>query len=261
MTDQLAPGRRTDLGVLRLQGAQITDQGDHRVVRSPSNPGFHWGNFILVTTGDPEDADRWLTAFERAFPDATHVAIDLPVLPDTSRYVALGLEVGTDDVLDSTELPELRPLAAGYQARELASSGDWEQVIRRSLAENAADGVHEPVGYERFIRDQAADRRALVEAGHAAFFGAFDGDELAAELGIVLLGDTARYQSVGTEERHRRKGLAGHLLGLAARWAGERGATEWVIVTESTNPAGRLYRSLGFTEAARTVQAYRGARA
>ncbi|MFC6703778.1 GNAT family N-acetyltransferase [Flexivirga alba] len=257
MTTDLSPGRRTDLGVLRLQGVQITDRGDHLVIRSPHNPLFHWGNFVLVTGGDPSDADRWLGVFATEFPDAEHIAIDLPRMPDPAAYAAHGLAVETDDVLASTHLPQLRPLPDGYAARELRSDDDWERLIRRNVEDNLATGEHEPVGYERFSRDQAAGRRALVEAGHAAFFGAFANQELVADLGIVLLADTARYQSVGTAQEHRRKGLAGHLLGIAARWAADRGAREWVIVTESTNPAGRLYRSLGFAEAAQTVQAYR----
>ncbi|WP_446667052.1 GNAT family N-acetyltransferase [Flexivirga sp. B27] len=257
MIAQLSPGRRTDLGILKLQDAEITDRGDHVVIRSPRNPLFHWGNFVLVTTGDPSDADRWLGVFAAEFPDAAHVAIDLPGVPDPAGYAAHGIEIESDDVLVSDALPQLRPLSTGYVARELRSDDDWERLIRRNVEENRLTGEHEPVGYERYSRDQAAERRELVEAGHAAFFGAFAGAELVADLGIVVLGDTARYQSVGTHHEHRRKGLAGHLLGVAAQWAGERGAREWVIVTQATNPAGRLYRSLGFTEAAQNVQAYR----
>jgi hypothetical protein len=56
---------------------------------------------------------------------------------------------------------------------------------------------------------------------------------------------TARYPRVGTDEGHRRRGLASYLLGVAARWAADPGCGRWVIVTEATNPAGRVYRSLG----------------
>ncbi|GGB48028.1 N-acetyltransferase [Flexivirga endophytica] len=261
MRTRLSPGRRTDLGILQLQGADIADRGDHLVVRSPRNPLFHWGNFVLVTSGDPSDADRWLSVFAAEFPEAEHIAIDLPELPDdVAAYAAHGVGIDTDDVLTSTNLPQLRPLPDGYAVHQLLSDDDWEQVVGRNVAENNATGEHEPVGYERFSRDQAAHRRALVADGDAAFFGAFAGAELVADLGIVLLDDGARYQSVGTAAEHRRKGLAGHLLGVAARWAGERGAGEWVIVTESTNPAGRLYRSLGFAGAAQNVRAYRSTR-
>ena len=81
---------------------------------------------------------------------------------------------------------------------------------------------------------------------------------LVADLGIVRCGRTARYQDVGTDDGHRRRGLASHLLGVAAQWAAEGGCDQWVIVTGATNPAGRVYRSLGFEPDTGTVQAYRG---
>lgn len=256
VSTQLSPGRRTDLAILRLEGAIVSEREDHLVVRSPNNPGFHWGNFVLVTTGDGSDADRWLSIFAQEFPDARHVAIDLPRMPDPAGYAAHGVAIVTDDVLVSRSLPTRPPLPQGYVARILGTDDDWEQLIQRNIQENLDTGEHEPAGYECFTRDQAMARRELVSAGHAAFFGAFAGADLVADLGIVVLGDTARYQSVGTAYHHRRKGLAGHLLGAAAAWAAERGVHEWVIVTGSTNPAGRLYRSLGFGEAAQNVQAY-----
>ena len=64
-------------------------------------------------------------------------------------------------------------------------------------------------------------------------------------------------QSVGTDDEHRRRGLASHLLGVAALWAADRGCDRWVIVTEATNPPGRVYRSLGFEPDTGTAQAYR----
>jgi choline dehydrogenase-like flavoprotein len=97
----------------------------------------------------------------------------------------------------------------------------------------------------------------LSNRGVASWFGAFHGIELVADLGIVVCGETARYQSVQTDERHRRKGLASHLLGKAADWASQAGCRSWVIVTESTNDAGRVYRKAGFNPDVETVTAYR----
>jgi hypothetical protein len=57
--------------------------------------------------------------------------------------------------------------------------------------------------------------------------------------------------------RGRRRGIASHLLGLAAGWAAEQGCRRWVIVTDASNPAGRVYRNAGFEVAAPSVQAYR----
>jgi hypothetical protein len=44
---------------------------------------------------------------------------------------------------------------------------------------------------------------------------------------------------------------------VAAAWAASRGCTQWVIVTEATNPAGRVYRKAGFELVEPIVQAYR----
>ena len=100
-------------------------------------------------------------------------------------------------------------------------------------------------------------RRRLSEQDLGAFFGAFADGFLASSLGIVVCGETARYQSVGTDAGHRRRGLAGHLLGVAAAWSAEKGCNRWVIVTDPENPAGRLYRSLGFGPDLSNARAYR----
>ena len=125
------------------------------------------------------------------------------------------------------------------------------------MAENERTGPYPRSSHETFLRARRRADAALVERGLAAFFGAFADDTLVASLGIVLCGTTARYQNVGTDEPHRRRGLASHLLGVAGEWAADRGCDSWVIVTESTNAAGRIYRAVGFEPDTPTVQAYR----
>lgn len=87
--------------------------------------------------------------------------------------------------------------------------------------------------------------------------GHSQGDALCADLGIVRCGTAGRYQAVGTDAAHRRRGLASALLGVAAAWSVEAGCTNWVIVTESQNDAGRVYRRAGFTLDDAVVSAYR----
>ncbi|MFI5100600.1 MAG: GNAT family N-acetyltransferase [Actinomycetes bacterium] len=98
---------------------------------------------------------------------------------------------------------------------------------------------------------------ALFASGRAQLYVAVVGAVVVADLGIVVCGATARYQAVGTDAAHRRRGLASHLLGVAARWAAGRGCDRWVIVTEATNSAGRVYRAVGFEPDAGNAQAYR----
>jgi len=256
----LPPGWATDLAVLASSGSLVEHRGDHLVVRTPDNPTYHWGNCLLVLDETAVgDAPRWLGAFAAAFPDAGWVAVGLPRMPgDLAAWTALGVELELDDVLTTRTLPRQAPLAAGYTARRLAGDDDWEQHVAKELRENARTGEFPPDGYEEFLRARTVARRALVGRDAAAWFGAFDGGgRLVADLGIVRCGTTARYQAVGTDADHRRRGLASHLLGLAARWSATGGCDRWVIVTEATNPAGRVYRSVGFTPDVGNVQAYR----
>jgi GNAT superfamily N-acetyltransferase len=254
----LPPGWATDLAVLEHTGSVIEDRGDHLVVRTPRNPGYHWGHVVFVTDGDAvRDADKWIGTFREAHPEADWIAIGLIRMPeDQSAWLAHGMELELDEVLTTRTLPVQKPLADGYTVRRL-DGDDWSLSVARLVADNARTGEHDPGSHERFAERLVQARRELSERGVAAFFGAFSGGALVAELGIVRCGTTARYQSVGTEPEHRRRGLAAHLLGVAARWSAEGGCDRWVIITEATNPAGRVYRGVGFKPDVGNAQAYR----
>jgi GNAT superfamily N-acetyltransferase len=137
--------------------------------------------------------------------------------------------------------------------RQLDGSG-WTQSLERAVAGNEQQ---DPAAFREFAEQRVAARRVLSARGDAAFFGAFAGERLVAELGIVRCGSTARYQDVGTDAAHRRRGLARHLLGVAARWAEERACDRWVIVAAADSDAGRLYRRAGFAPDRPSVLAYR----
>ena len=252
------PGWATDLAILEHTGSAIEDHGDHVVVRSPDHPDFHWGNFVVVTDDDAvDDAERWVGAFRAAFPHVGWVAVGLPRMPvDPGRWNGLGLDLVLDEVLVTETLPRRTPVPEGYGVRPL-DGGDWEQDLARAVAANGQTDEHDPTEFERFARAQVGARRDLCARGAGAWFGAFRGEVLVADLGIVRCGRTARYQDVSTDEAHRRRGLASHLLGVAARWAADGGCDRWVIVTGASNPAGRVYRSLGFEPGTAAVQAYR----
>jgi GNAT superfamily N-acetyltransferase len=261
----LPPGWLTDIAVLRLSGATIEDCGDHLVITSPDNPGYHWGNFLLVT--DPQarnDASRWAALFRATFPDARHLCIGLPAEPDPAPWAAFDLPVTSEEVMSSTTLPAQRLCPDGYSIHQLLTPDQWAAAAQADIAENARTGAQpDDSSYRDFTVGRMRTRAWMSDRGVAAFFGAFVGDECVSDLGIVLCGrdaegrEMARYQSVQTAYGHRRRGLAGHLVGVAARWAADRGTTRWVIATESDNTAGRLYRSLGFAPDSRSWQVER----
>jgi len=254
----LPVGWATDVAVLRHSGSVVEDRGDHLVVRTPANPDYHWGNCILVLDERTvADAERWTGVFEAAHPHAGWVSVGLVREPaDATAWAARDVVIEGDDVLTSPGLPRSTPLPEGYTVRRIAGD-DWEQVVAAEIADNELTGAYEPGLHERFARAQTELRHRLSDADVAAFFGAFADGLLASSLGIVVCGATARYQSVGTDAGHRRRGLAAHLLGVAADWSAGKGCDRWVIITEAGNPAGRLYRSVGFTPDASNARAYR----
>ena len=66
-------GWRTDLALLEISGSVLEDRGDHVVVRTPDNPTFWWGNFLMLAgpPADAADARQWIGAFEAEFPEWT----------------------------------------------------------------------------------------------------------------------------------------------------------------------------------------------
>src|SRR5450631_1553474 len=201
---ELPPGWATDLAILRYTGSTLQDRGDHLLVRTPANPDFHWGHCLFVTDASTvDDAARWMRAFRSAFPEAGWVAIGLITMPaDTQAWVAHGLELERDDVLTTRTVPRQTPLPGGYTVHRLDGQ-DWARSVARSVAQNDRTREDEPSAFERFATAHVLSRRALSERDTAAYFGAFEGDLLVAELGIVRCGETARYQSVSTDERHQ----------------------------------------------------------
>jgi GNAT superfamily N-acetyltransferase len=255
----LPPGWATDIAIHELSGLTVADLGDHLVIRSPHNPQFHWGNCILVVDDQViDDAERWVATFRQHFPSADWISIGLVAMPsDEVAWREAGINLERDEVLTTRALPRLAALPVGYEVRQVTTAADWEQSVLQGMRENDDTGLYDPELHEKFLRNQVATRQALCDTGKAAWFAAFDGAELVSILGIVCCGSRARYQAVGTDVAHRGRGLASHLLGVAARWAADRNCDEWVIVTEATNSAGHVYRSVGFEPAAASVSAYR----
>lgn len=254
---RLPPSVATSLAVDRLSGTVVEDRGDHLVVRTPHRPEYHWGNAVHVTGGDPDDAEHWLGVFSREFPGADYRAIGMPRLPESAGWACRGLHIEAEESLVTRRAPVSTAVPAGYAVRPLVSASDWAARRDAEVTENTRTGEYPPGQWPVFVDADIAANRALADDGRAAWFGAFAADgALAASLGIVALGTQARYQYVLTDARHRRRGLARHLLSVAAEWAVARGAQEIVIVAESQSDAARLYARAGFTPGETAYAAY-----
>ena len=246
---------RTDLAVAVAGGATVTEGPGCLVVRTPGNPWFHWGNFIMVTGGNVSDADQWLARFEGEFPGAAYRAIGLPVAPDPAPWVARGLVVEAEQSLAQRGRPSVPDPPPGYAVRRIEGD-DWPAYLTHRLAD---DQPHPPAHHQEFLTARVRMYQRLSDHEQAGFFGAFGGDgTIAASLGIVLLGERARYQTVLTLPPYRHQGLATYLLALAGAWAYDRGARTRIIVADADSPAQTLYERVGFTPLDRSFGAYAG---
>ena len=73
-------GFRTDLSLLTASGSVIEDRGTHLVVRSPDNPTYFWGNFLLLAQPPvPGGELEVVGAFHTEFPAAEHVSLGMKV--------------------------------------------------------------------------------------------------------------------------------------------------------------------------------------
>jgi predicted GNAT family acetyltransferase len=249
---------RTDLALLLAAGCEVDDHGDHLVVRTPANPGFYWGNFLLLDApAGPDDVPEWLRAFEREFPEAEHRTFGVDgadgAVDDLAPFRAAGMGVEASTVMTARAVHE--PAHPNTEAiiRPLATDEDWAQQVELALTDRELQGGRV------FATRRAAAERRLVEQELGQWFGAFLDGGLAASLGLFVASEgLARYQGVMTHPDHRGRGLCGTLVHHAGRFGfDELGVHTLVMVADPDYLAIRTYRSVGFTGSETQLQAMR----
>jgi GNAT superfamily N-acetyltransferase len=249
----------TDVDVLE-QGHVLERREGYWVVRSPTNPTFWWGNFLLFDEAPaPGDGDRWEALFDLEFvatSDVKHRTLawdrtDGVTGDAEAELTARGYEIERSTGL--VALPaEIQPhprANSDLVVRVLDPDGDeqfWEQVIAVQIEQDA--GHFEDLEYHReFTKRRQHNLRGLFRAGRGDWYVAVLGDEVIGSLGIVVTGRRARYQTVDTVEVHRRKGVASRLVVDAARHATSHHQIDhFVIVADPDYHAIGIYESVGF---------------
>jgi ribosomal protein S18 acetylase RimI-like enzyme len=248
--DVISLGYRTDLMLRELEGSQITDRGDCLVIRSPASPAFWWGNFLLLAQPPaPGTVPRWLARFSAEFPAADHLTLGVDGTSaralDPAELLAHGLHYEHSTVMTATAVREPPRPSTTATVRPLVSDDDWQQAA----ALRAACYEAEPGGSTGFITARIAAERALTQAGHGSWFGAFIDGSLLAQLGLICRDGLARYQNVETHPAARRQGLAGTLVWQAGQHGLTKlGARTLVMVADPDEAAIRVYRSVGFAD-------------
>ena len=273
MASAAALGFRSELIFHRAEGEVIDCRAEHgcRVIRTPVNPTFFWGNYLLFDRApEAEDAQRWPLLFERMItahqPESRHRAFgwieDEP--GDIAGFLAEGYTVNNAVVMQSKRISDVPAptLASRLQAFEQtgeAAERAWSELVELHIATRAPQFGEQ--GYRPYAQRSVARWRSLAAAGRGNWFGAFVDDaggglQLAAALGIYVEAEPeegerlARYQAVMTASPFRRRGLCRALIALAARYARDQlGADRLIIVAAAGEMPEQLYASVGFDAA------------
>lgn len=253
-------GFRTDLMLLALQGSEVEEHDDYLVVRSPHNPEFWWGNFLLFRN-PPEvaSAEEWERAFAHEFPHASHRAFGVDgTSGGTARYrefIAAGYDVEASVVMTATEVhaPPHPNRDATYRRLDLTDDVDRESAIALRMA-NAP--TMDPMEYRQFLDRTMESMAALQHKGAGSWFGAFLDGRMVSGMGLFSDGNgLARFQSVDTHPEARGLGLAGTLVHHVSTYGLTiLRATTLVMVADPGYHAIRIYRSVGFENTEAQIQ-------
>jgi RimJ/RimL family protein N-acetyltransferase len=263
-------GWRTDLIFARFDG-EVEARGDHLVIRTPRNPTYWWGNFLLFDHAPkPGDAARWLARFEAEIaarqPESRHVTfgVDSEIdfdLPDD--FAAAGFTKFASTVLTMHRAQSRSPRKELDATCRIAALRLPEQAAAAVDLQVAVDaGEHESPAQYRLFRERQMERyEKMVRAGMGAWFGVFaraeegTDDTPVADCGLFRSpGEPlGRFQHVVTHPAWRRRGLCSALVHAACRHGFEQlGLGTLVIVADPDDVAIGLYESLGFQRGAST---------
>ncbi len=252
----------TDIDVLAIDRT-LTARDGYIVVRSPSNPAFWYGNFLLFD--DPPaagDGERWERLFEREFGDdrrIRHRTFGWDRTDGEAGATALEFAQRGYDVEHNVGLVAAPPALAPHPRanREVAirpldpreGSGDeplWSAVVE--LQVRGRDRRISVSEHREFSRARQRELRQLFAAGRGAWYVALSPDgELVGSCGIVATGERGRFQAVETAAAHRRRGICSRLVvDAAAHAAATHALATVVIVADADYHALGLYESLGF---------------
>jgi ribosomal protein S18 acetylase RimI-like enzyme len=258
---ELSLGIRTQMMFHRCNGV-ILDRGDYWVVKTPSNPGYFFGNFLLFFRAPEKGSlEKWRELFLSEFRPkggAGHFTFlwDSPRegLGDVSDFRLSGFKVERAVVLTAKAVCAPARMNGAVEIRPLRTDAEWREATENEISCKEAE--HDKGAYRAFKEAQMNSYRAMAEKGMGHWFGAFLDGRIVGDLGLFCDGSVGRFQAVGTHPEFRRQGICSTLVYESARYAfQEMGVTDLVMVADDDYHAARIYQSLGFAPSSKEYSA------
>ncbi|MEX2541714.1 MAG: GNAT family N-acetyltransferase [Trueperaceae bacterium] len=242
----------------------MTDRGAYLLIRTPSNPNYHWGNMLMFPgPPGPGDYERWEELFRSELGNPPHrvygwdkerevagggcggEASGPAPVGAIEPFLAAGFRVEQTVVLTATEVHDPPSINREAVVRPLKSDADWQAALELGVL--CRDFRYGEEGYRTYLAPKMKTYRRMQDAGLGSWFGAFWGEKLVADMGVFAEAGIARFQSVKTHPDFRRRGICGTSVAEVARYAlGELGASQLVMLADPGYQAARIYESVGF---------------
>ncbi len=252
-------GYRTDLFFPQFEGI-ILDRGDYLVIRTPSNPSFYWGNYLLFSRPPTQgDLEKWQALFQQEI-SSRQVTHHMVFGWDTREgetgevqpFLNEGFLLDQNFVLTAQQVRVPPKYNHEVVVHTLTEDWEWEQALQNQV--DCRPPEHSVEAYLLFKKAKMARYREMQRAGLGEWFGAFLDNRLVADLGLFCIDGIGRFQSVETIPEYRRQGICGALVYQAACYGLERmGARTLVMLADEHYHAARIYESVGFRMEERQV--------
>jgi len=255
-------GFRTEMIFHHFDGI-VLDRNDYLVVKTPSNPGFMFGNLLLFFQAPRLGSlEKWKTLFRGEFKDTPAVRHftflwDSPSegTGDVTELRTEGFEVDFSVVLTALSVHPPTKSNLQVEVRPIMTDTEWKEVTEAQIFSKAAE--YDEKSYRQFKEKQMARYRAMSEKGLGHWFGAFINGTLVGDLGVYQEGHIGRFQSVETHPDFRRQGVCGTLVYESAKYAFDKmGCTHLVMVADENYHAAKIYESVGFTPTSKEYSAF-----
>ena len=217
-------------------------------------PDYFWGNQIMLHK-NPKilDYDFCLKTFTNEFSDFKNLkhllfTFDKDVkLSDSLRssFTKNNFKIEATIVLSKKDTLNFKSINKhNISVKKISHESDWAQVKHLNLLVNEdEEGIS-----EEFIHAKYNDYRKLINGGHGSWYGAFIGEKLVADFGLIGNKEFGRFQNVETHPELRNRGICKHLVAtISQRAFRNNDHKELIIEAEEGSVAYKIYKSLGFT--------------
>lgn len=242
-------GLRSDLMSFEHE-AIVEGKKDYIVVRTPDNPSYFWGNFLIYYQGPKYgDHEKWMEDFYNEFssdPNIKHVTFTWDIDNNYSSkelylFIDYGFEYDETIVLVAEKKLNIQHRNNDFIYKRIITEEEWDQVIDLQVLVNS--DTYKGIEYRPFVQKRFNQYRQLSKVGLGNWFGAFRDGCLVADLGFFCGHGIGRFQNIETRSEFRKRGIAQSLMNYAEE---SLDCCSLVIEADEDGPAINMYKTIGF---------------